>query len=220
MSNNNQLSELLFDFFYAQNEVLELKYIQDRLTNIKSITDLHAIDNNQGDPLWKVVPQILMYRFGLEAFKSFKIAHFVSKSFLFIHPINIHLVEKLKDDVSSFLCLGEEKDITFSPSIASALYGGYKWHNAYVAASKHLCSFGKQSKLIIIENMNRKKNDCIIEYKNNHRNKIAEPITIEQKILGTEMDGIINSFHSPDYIENKRQMVNLGLITLDGVCND
>ncbi|MCE7729344.1 hypothetical protein [Vibrio campbellii] len=222
MSENNykQLSDWLFHYFCLQGISITKDELVVRLSSIHHIDDISDIDSNIEDPLWAVVPQLLMSMFDLDAFKAFKTSHTVDKSFVFVHPLNLDVIERLKNELSSIVTIRYEVDVKLTEKVASTLYGGYKWYDAYSKACQHLDSFGKMGRLLVLENMDRHKIQAIIAYKNQNRDKIAPKIVLNKQLLNAEMNGIINAFHSPDAIENVRQMLGLGLISLKEVHNE
>lgn len=216
---NETLSQLLDTFFRQQNIQVSFEYILNRLKKINCVDDIKGIDQNYDDPLWLVVPQILIYKFELAAFQEFQPSYSVNKSFIFIHPMHRNITEQLKNELTDWDIVSGETDIVLTEQVVSVLYGGYEWYSSYFEACRHLKAIGQAAKIILLDNISQKKISALIDYKNENRKKLAEPMTIKKQILNTKLDGIINSFHTPDYIENARQMIGLRLHDMCEVVN-
>jgi hypothetical protein len=214
------LARLLFDYFAVQGRVVPFDHIKKRLDTIQSIDDLTKIDRDMLDQFWKVVPQITMHRFGLDAFKSLKPLHTVRKSFVFIHPDHEPILGQLKEDLQEHWSLGAEIKRRLTPELISSLYGGYQWHSAYAAGCRYRGSLEKPATFLILEAMDQRKLESLVFYKNNNRKRLAAPIVVDKSVLGQDMNAIINAFHCPDVVENARQLISLGLIELSEIQRD
>lgn len=203
------LSKLLAVFFQKQNIQMSFEYIFKRLKKITRIDDIIRIDQDIYDPLWLVVPQILIYKFGVQAFQDFQPAHWISDSFIFVHPVHCSIVGELKCYLNHQGIAVEEKDLELTEQVVSALYGGYEWYESYFKACQYLHSMGQTAKIIILHNINKKNIVDLIKYKNKNRNKYKKQIFISKYVLKTNLDGIVRSFHTPDCIQNVRQMIGL-----------
>ena len=216
----DSLPSLLADYFILQGKEFHVKEISEQLKEAGSIKELHRIDRDLHNPLWPVVPQIIMYKFGLEEFKNFSCFYKSTKSFLFIHPLNLGIINQLKDELSEFVDINDEIDIPLNKQVIASLYGGYRWHEPYARACDYLKTLDCSARIITLNNSNDEKIEQLISYKNQNRSRLSEKIVIDKKIINTNMDGMINSFHSPDQIENIRQLLALKLIDFNGISND
>jgi len=209
---NSSLQDQLLAYFKLQSIKINEYEFRKKLNSINSVEDLELIDKDINNILWAVVPQIAMRKFGLNAFKGLNPCHKVEKTFVFINPIHASISDDLKIDLNNFLTISEEIDIILTDKVVSTLYGGYSWYSAYFKSCEYLGCLGKKAKIIIFRNINVHKINMLIDYKNNNRDRLSPRVIISKDIINTEMDGIVNSFHSPDLIENYRQLLGLNLM--------
>lgn len=212
-----ELIKLLSDYFAISGGGLGANEVARRLRAIESPEDLTAIDRDKHDPLWPVVPQILMYRFGVQAFKAFKPSQEANSSFVFIHPAHIHIVPRLQEALSEHWTVCKPLVLELSLELICALYGGYVWHTAYTAACQHRGDIGELATILPLVPCSNVELEDLIAYKNASRARFSEQIVIPRDRLGQPMDGIIQSFHCPDVIENARQLSRLGLLSLNEI---
>ncbi len=213
MKKHDSTIELLNEYFRDAEVEFVNDNIAERVHKVRQIEDLVTIDRNIADPLWMVVPQLALNLFGLEGFKEFKYHHSSDVSFVFVHPSHGPVMELLLSYLErESVNVLSSKSILLSPKVISSLYGGYPWYSAYKKACQHVDSMGSVCEIAIIDNKGDRYIDRIIDYKNENRGRLSKRILLKKEVLGTNMDGIINSFHSPDRIENARQLLALGLI--------
>lgn len=213
------LLDLLLDYLDLQEKIISYDELYNRLAKINSIQDLIQIDRNTKDPLWQVVPQIALYKFQLDGFKMLTCSHAINQSFVFIHPLHLEIINRLKEELSYLVSIGREVDIVLTKQVISVLYGGYQWHEPYVKACEYFGSIGSPAKVIVLDSIDNDKLNSVIDYKNINREILAQRKVIGKEVLKTNMNGIINSFHSPDQIENTRQMIGLGLFDINEISN-
>jgi hypothetical protein len=182
-----------------------------RLRNICELDDLVPIDRDPDDPMWTVVPQIIMHRFGLSAFQSFNTRYKVARSFVFIHPANTYIVPKLKAELEQ--CWEVEPPIVseLTPELVCSLYGGYLWYDAYAKACEYRRDIGRLAVILPIHIGENESLKDLIAYKNANRQRLSDKIVVSHNDINTSMDGLIQAFHCPDLIENPRQMISIGL---------
>lgn len=217
MTDTEDLSHLLSGYFALMGGGPTATELVRRLRTIDALDNLVAIDGQLDDPLWPVVPQIIMYRFGLEAFKAFKTQHLARKSFVFVHPTHSHIVPQLLEALRLHWTVGEPIMRELTPRLISGLYGGYLWHAAYAAACQYLGDIGRPATILPLAPCTPAMLQDLIVYKNDNRARLNKKIVIPRERLGQAMDGIIQAFHCPDVIENTRQLLNLGLVDLSEI---
>lgn len=220
MIDTDNLQHLLSNYFTLVGGSMTEAELTRRLSSIEVLEDLNAIDNDLEDPLWFVVPQIIMHRFGLADFQAFKTQHVINKSFVLVHPANNHIVPKLQESLSKHWIVCEPVTRELTGQLICFLYGGYSWHGAYAAACKYRGDIGKQATILQLEPCTNPELQNLIIYKNNNRPHFAEKIIIEREHIGQTMDGMIQAFHCPDLIENTRQLLNLGLAGRNEITNE
>lgn len=206
-----ELIHLLSGYFALMGGGPTAAELASRLHDIDKLDDLAAIDGNLDDPLWRVVPQIIMYRFGLAAFQAFETRHAASKSFVFVHPAHSHIVPQLQEALRQHWTMGSPMTRKLTPQLICGLYGGYPWHAAYAAACRDRGDIGRPATILPLAACTRAALQDLIAYKNDNRAHLAVKIVIPRERLGQTMDGVIQAFHCPDVIENTRQLLNLGL---------
>ncbi|TYC51393.1 hypothetical protein ETQ85_24525 [Zoogloea oleivorans] len=211
MTDSDELTFLLSSFFDLMGGGPSESELSGRLRAINKLDDLNIIDSDLDDPLWRVVPQIIMHRFGLAAFQSFKARHKAGASFVFVHPAHSHIVPQLQDGLRQRWTVNEPISRELTPELICGLYGGYRWHAAYAAACKYRGDIGRLATILPLSPCSDVMLQDLIAYKNDNRANLAEKIVIPRENLGQVMDGIIQAFHCPDVIENSRQLMNLGL---------
>lgn len=219
-SDTKELFYLLLSYFSLIGNGPKPNDLACRLRAIKTLDDLVTIDNDLEDPLWYVVPQIIMHQFGMDAFKNFESRYVTDKSFVFVHPAHSHIVPKLQEALGQHWKVGEPIIYKLTERLICALYGGYRWHSAYAAACKFIGSLGKSATILPLIECSQTALQNLISYKNYNRDRLTKKIVISRHLLNQEMDGVIHAFHCPDMIENLRQMLNIGLVNyseiLDG----
>lgn len=211
MTDTEELIHLLSGYFALMGGGPTAAELVSRLRTIDKLDDLGAIDGDRDDPLWRVVPQIIMHRFKLAAFQAFQTRHAACKSFVFVHPSHGHIVPQLQEALRQRWMVGEPIMRELTPRLICGLYGGYPWHSAYAAACQYLGHMGRPATILPLANCTRAALQDLIAYKNDNRARLAEKIIIPGERLGQAMNGIIQAFHCPDVIENTRQLLNLGL---------
>lgn len=211
MTDTEELSHLLSGYFALLGGGPTAAELARRLRAIDMLDDLAAIDGDLGDPLWRVVPQIIMHRFGLAAFQAFETRYTAGISFVFVHPAHGHIVPQLQEALRQRWTVGDPITRKLTPRLICSLYGGYRWHAAYAAACHYRGDIGRPATILPLAPYSRAALQDLIAYKNDNRARLAEKIVISCKLLGQAMDGIIQAFHCPDVIENPRQLMNLGL---------
>jgi hypothetical protein len=212
MIDNEELSHLLLGYFALLGGGPTSDELPRRLCTIDTLDDLATIDGDMDDPLWRVVPQIIMHRFGLAAFQAFETRHVAGKSFVFVHPAHGHIVPQLYEALSQRWTVGEPITRELTPQLICSLYGGYLWHAAYAAACQHRGDIGRPVTILPLAPCTRAALQDLITYKNDNRDRLAKKIVIPHECLGQAMNGVIQAFHCPDVIENLRQLLNLNLI--------
>lgn len=215
MSRFNALVHLLSTYFDLLGGSPTASDLVRRLRAIDNLDDLVAIDSDLNDPLWRVVPQIIMHNFGLTAFKEFRTRHTAAKSFAFIHPAYSRILPQLQEALNQYWVVGKPVTYELSKRLICSLYGGYRWHDAYAAACQYRGDIGGSALIIPLEPITQASLQELISYKNKYRSHLAKKIIIHRTLIGQEMDGVIQSFHCPDVIENTRQLLNIGLVTMD-----
>lgn len=217
MTNPIELNKLLTEYFDVMGGGLGVNELARRLRNIDKPDDLTAIDRDMRDPLWSVVPQILMHRFGVDAFKAFRPSQESNQSFIFVHPAHSHIVPRLHEALSKRWTVGKPLKRELCPELICGLYGGYAWYAAYAAACQHRSDFGQLATILPLAHCNHVALQDLIAYKNVNRTHFSERIVIPRDRLSQTMDGVIQAFHCPDVIENTRQMLHLGLVNSDDI---
>ena len=220
MTDTEELIDLLSDYFALVGGGLMADELARRLSAINKLDDLTAIDGDMNDPLWRVVPQIIMHRFGLAAFQGFETRHTANKSFVFVHPVHSHIVPKLQDALAQRWVVGETITRELTPRLISCLYGGYRWHAAYAAACKCRGDLGQLATILPLSRCNRVALQDLVAFKNENRAKLAEKIVMSRERLSQTMNGVIQAFHCPDVIENTRQLLNLGMVDLREISDE
>lgn len=211
MTDIEELTGLLSGYFTLLGGGPTAVELARRLRAIDTLDDLAAIDGDLQDPLWRVVPQIIMHGFGLAAFQAFQSRHVASKSFVFVHPAHGHIVPQLQEALRHRWTVGEPITRQLTPGLICGLYGGYRWHAAYAAACQYRGDIGRPATILPLAPCSRAALQELITFKNDNRARLAEKIVIPRERLGQEMNGVIQAFHCPDVIENSRQLLNLGL---------
>ena len=211
MTDTEKMTDLLCRYFDMMGGGPTRAELAHRLEAIDKPEDLVAIDGDLDDPLWGVVPQIVMRRFGLEVFKTFETRYAVGKSFVFVHPAHAHIVPQLQQALRQRWAVGDPITCEMTPRLICGLYGGYDWYAAYAAACEYRGDIGQPATILPLEPCTRAALEDLIAYKNDNRARLAEKIVIPRERLGQEMNGVIQAFHCPDVIENARQLLNLGL---------
>lgn len=216
-TDTEELIHLLSDYFALLGGGTRGDGLPRHLRAIDTLEDLAAIDGDLDDPLWRVVPQIIMHRFGLAAFKAFPPLHTVGKSLVFVHPAHVHIVPQLQETLQQRWTVGESITRELTPRLICGLYGGYPWHAAYAAACQYLGYLGQPAVILPLARCTSAALQDLITYKNSNRTRLSEKIVIPGERLGQAMDGVIQAFHCPDVIENARQLLNLGLVDLSEI---
>ena len=211
MTDTEELAHLLSDYFALLGGGPTAAELARRLRAINKLDDLAAIDGDLNNPLWRVVPQIIMHHFGLKAFQAFETQHAAGKSFVFVHPAHGHIVPQLQAALRQRWTVGEPTTHELTPRLICGLYGGYRWHKAYAAACQYRGDIGRMATILPLATCTREALQDLIAYKNDNRGHLAERIVIPRERLGQAMNGVIQAFHCPDVIENTRQLLNLGL---------
>lgn len=219
-TNTVQLNYLLSSYFIQLSRGKIPTDLENHLNAIKTIDDLVTIDGDFNDPLWHVVPQIIMYRFGLAAFQEFETRYSVRKSFVFIHPAHGHIVPQLEKELSQQWTVGKPIIRELNNHLICCLYGGYMWHSAYAAACAYRGDLGLSATILPLLNCTPAELQELISYKNKKRDQLSKKIVIPKELLGQPMHGVIQAFHCPDVLENVRQMLNLGLVDFSEVVDD
>jgi hypothetical protein len=220
VNDTGELSHLLSDYFALLGGDLTTTELVCRLEAINNLEDLVTIDGRLDDPLWPVVPQIIMHRFGLAAFQSFKVRYVADKSFVFVHPAHDHIVPQLQEALSQRWIVGKPITRNLTNQLICSLYGGYRWHAAYAATCQYRGDIGKPATILPLMPCTRAELETLIVYKNNNRACFAEKIVIPRECLRQKMDGLIQAFHCPDVIENTRQLLSLGLADLSEISDE
>lgn len=215
-----ELTKLLSSYFSMLGGGPTAAELTRRLGAIDTLNDLAAIDSDLDDPLWHVVPQIIMYRFGLEDFQAFETRYAIGKSFVFVHPAHSHIVPQLQKALGQRWTVGQPIIRELTDRLICCLYGGYCWHAAYAAACQYRGDLGQPATILPLLDCTRAALQDLISYKNDNRAQLAEKIVIPREHLGQVMDGVIQAFHCPDVIENPRQLLNLGLADLSEMLDD
>lgn len=210
-TDNEELTNLLSSYFSLLGGCPTTAELTRRLDSIESLNDLYAIDGDIDDPLWRVVPQIIMHQFGLKDFQTFESRHGIGKSFVFVHPANEHIVPQLQEELGQHWAVGQPIIRKLTDQLICCLYGGYRWHAAYAAACKFRGDLGRQATILPLADCNRDALQALINYKNDNRARWAKKIVIPREHLSQSMDGVIQAFHCPDVIENTRQLLAIGL---------
>ena len=220
MAETEQLIPLLSGYFALMGGGPTQNELARRLRAIDKLDDLATIDGDMDDPLWRVVPQIILHRFGLEAFKSFEPSHTADQSFVFVHPAHGHIVPQLQRALRQRWAVGEPFTRELTTKLICALYGGYPWHAAYATACQYRGDIGRPATVLPLAPCTGSALQDLIAYKNDIRPCLSEKIVIPRKRLGEAMDGVIQAFHCPDLIENVRQLLSLGLADLIEISNE
>ncbi|MFM0350341.1 hypothetical protein [Paraburkholderia sp. RL17-347-BIC-D] len=210
-TDTEELTRLLSGYFALLGGGPTAAELTRRLRDINKLDDLAAIDADLDDPLWRVVPQIIMHRFGLAAFQAFETRQAAGKSFVFVHPAHGHIVPQLQDALRQRWSAGEPITRELTPRLICGLYGGYPWHAAYAAACQYRGDIGRPATILPLAPCTHAALQELIAYKNDNRACLAEEIVVPREKLGQVMNGVIKAFHCPDVIENTRQLLNLDL---------
>ncbi|MFZ4874536.1 hypothetical protein ACL9RI_05605 [Janthinobacterium sp. Mn2066] len=210
-TDNEELIGLLSDYFAVLGGGLPADELTHRLHAIRTPNDIAVIDDDQHDPLWRVAPQIMMQRFGVDAFQAFQPRHVIDRSFVFVHPAHGHIVPLLQAELRQRWAVGDAITRELTPALISSLYGGYAWHAAYAAACQFRGDIGQMATILPLERCSSLALRDLIVYKNDHRSRLSAKIVIPGERLKQSMNGIIQAFHCPDVIENTRQLLSLGL---------
>ena len=211
MTDTEELTHLLSGYFALLGGGPTVAELARRLHCFDKLEDLVAIDGDLEDPLWRVVPQIIMHRFGLAAFQTFETRYAAGKSFVFVHPAYTHIVPRLREALRQHWTVAEPITRELTHRMICGLYGGYSWHGAYAAACQLRGDIGQLATILPLVPCTRAALQDLITYKNGNRAHLAEKIVIPRERLGQAMNGVIQAFHCPDVIENTRQLLNLGL---------
>lgn len=220
ITDTEELTHLLSGYFALMGGGPTAAELASRLSAIDKLDDVAVIDHDLNDPLWRVVPQIIMHRFKLAAFQAFQTRHAAGKSFVFIHPTHGHIVPQLQEALCQRWTVGEPIICELTPRLICGLYGGYPWHAAYASACQYLGDIGRPATILPLANCTRAALQDLIAYKNANRASLAEKIIIPRERLGQAMNGEIQAFHCPDVIENTRQLLNLGLVDSSEISDD
>lgn len=212
MTDTEELLQLLSSHFTLLGGGPTVEELTRRLRAIDTLEDLAVIDGDMDDPMWRVVPQIIMHRFGLTAFKAFDTQHEAGQSFVFVHPAHRHIVPALQKALLQRWTVGEPITRELTPQLICGLYGGYPWHSAYAAACRYRGDIGRPATILPLAPCTRAALQDLISYKNNNRSRFSEKIVIPCERIGQTMNGVIQAFHCPDVIENTRQLLNLNLV--------
>lgn len=215
--NDDELADLLSEFFFFQGSSLTRNELLSRIEDISNQSDLILIDQDLRDPLWWVVPQIAMHRFGLAFFQTLEPHHKLDRSFVFIPPAHQHIVALLKESLNQCWGVGEEITLPLTPKLINSLYGGYKWHAAYAAGCQYRGDINLPGTILLLPSCNHSALRQLICYKNAKRTFLSEKVIINRELIDQEMDAIIQAFHCPDVLENSRQLMSLGLINVSEI---
>lgn len=220
MKKIEELTHLLSTYFNLLGGGPSVSELARRLRSIDNIDNLASIDGDLKDPLWRVVPQIVMYNFGLTAFKEFRPRHNVPKSFVFVPPAYSRILGQLQAALSQYWTVSDPATYKLTNQLICGLYGGYRWHDAYAAACQYRGDIGRSASVLSLELATQASLQELVSYKNRFRSSFAEKIIIDRTHIDQQMDGIIQVFHCPDAIENTRQLLNIGLVTMDDLSNE
>lgn len=220
MTDTEELTHLLSTYFSLLGGGPTAAELACRLRAIDTLDDVAAIDGDLDDPLWRVVPQIIMDRFGLATFQSFETRYAAGKSFVFVHPAHGHIVPQLQNALSRRWAVGKPIMRDLTGRLIGCLYGGYRWHSAYSAACQFRGDFGRPATILPLANCPPAALQDLISYKNSNRDRLAERIVIPRERLNQAMNGVIQAFHCPDVIENTRQLLDLGLTDLSEISDE
>lgn len=212
---SRQLALLLHDYFSIREQQLPIECLADSLDAINSLESLIAIDKDVSHILWRVVPQVVMHKFGLESFKAFRSTHNLNKTFIFVHPAHVECITALRHELEKRWRVTSMESRPLTRKLVSDLYGGYQWHASYAAGCAHRGDYGKPSTFLLLDPMTPEDTNNLTKYKNESRNRLSPKIVIGAAQLQLPMNAIIQAFHCPDAIENVRQMINLGLVHLE-----
>lgn len=211
-------ASLLSGYFDLRGTVLAPDYVASRLEAIVKLDDLAVIDQDACDPLWSVVPQIALHRFGQHAFQAFEPHHELNQSFVFVHPAHRHVVGPLKEALRAHWAVGEQITLPLTPRVINVLYGGYPWHAAYAAGCRHRGDLDQPATILRLPGCGHGALRELIRFKNADRSRFSQDIVVPGERLGESMNAIIRAFHCPDVIENTRQVSSLGLETTGMAC--
>lgn len=220
MAEPDELLHLLSGCFALLGEGPADAELADRLRGLDTLDALAAIDADMGHPLWRVVPQIIMHRFGLAAFQAFVPRHAAGRSFVFVHPAHGHVVPRLQESLAPRWRVGEPVMRELTPRLIAALYGGYAWHAAYASACLYRGDMGRPATILPLAPCTHAELQDLVAYKNDNRARLSDKIVIPREVLGQAMNGVIQAFHCPDVIENTRQLLNLGLVDPQEIQDD
>ena len=119
ITDSEELLHLLSGYFALLGSSPTADELGRRLCAIDKLEDLAAIDRDMEHPLWRVVPQIIMHRFGLVAFQAFEPQHTAGKSFVFVHPAHGNIVPQLREALRQRWTVGEPITREFTPRLAN-----------------------------------------------------------------------------------------------------
>lgn len=174
--------------------------LKEKINAIVSYEDIKAIARDCNNILNIWIPVLVFDIFGYSVYKSCDLNVDSNETYLIFIPgedIDLFLQEQIEKN--NFIL--EEERYIFSKKLIAILHGGFPWFSQYCKACEYFNLWEKEGKAYKIRSL---KGDCVnqlVELKNQYRKEHKEHTKI-LRLQKEKYDGIINSFHTPNCIEN------------------
>jgi len=192
-----------FRFIKYALEFGDIAYDERRLllkiNGINSYQDIADISVNDGLFDWKA--SLVYNLLGFEEYNNCNFNKQSSTTYILFPPTTQYGLECVKPILLSGIYETELFNLSFSRKLIAYIYGGFPWFESYVKYISELDIINKKTMCIRITNKNG--SDILAELvdkKNMFRKENAHLIL--KKEYDKEFPGIINPFHTPNYIEN------------------
>jgi len=179
--------------------------IENECDKIRTIDDVLAYNQKSNHFLWNWLPAIVYEKFGLDIYLNNIFGTPTKKCYVMLHPAFINFKELLLKELQKLDVEIVEKQLKFSLSNISKVYGGFPWFRSYVMLCNDLNCFEKVTTVFQVEYFSNNSIDVIDmirKWKNKYRDSLAP--RIKKSYENEEFPGIVNAFHSPTYIEMER----------------
>jgi hypothetical protein len=203
--NDKKLIEYILFAQQDLDEQIEKKDLQTLIFQIDSINKVFEIDEDPNNSLWRWIPAIVFNKFGFECYQKIKPKNYEKSSIVMLNPCNVNALNDLTTALNEEGFKFSIDKFTFLCSTMAQVYGGFPWYESYKRLCQELDIYGKTGYLFTIEeDENIDIIECLRVFKNENRYKFGNEIKREYDLL--DYPGILNCFHTPNYIENSRHI--------------
>ena len=179
--------------------------VENEYNKLQTFTDILTYDACSDNLLWNWLPAIVYERFGLDFYLSNFCKISTDECYVMLHPYFYDKKEILRCALQKLNIKVSENTLFFSLPNVSKIYGGFPWFHSYIKLCNEVKCFDKTTIVFHVYSPKGKSVDMIDmirKWKNEYRDLLAP--RIKKTFVGESFPGIINTFHSPTYIEQKR----------------